>query len=90
LPVQHHVVDILVQAIEALWLVVQMEAANWVHRQQMAGNVAALMAAFEVTFLGMLWRATGDLSAPAAACLMLHGVGFASLHKFAFQKNQRE
>lgn len=60
------------------------------HRQQMAGNVAGLMAAFEVTFLGMLWRATGDLSAPAAACLMLHGVGFASLHRFAFQKRKRE
>ena len=56
----------------------------------MAGNVAGLMAAFEVTFLGMLWRATGDLSAPAAACLMLHGVGFASLHKFAFQRKERE
>ncbi|CAL8464857.1 g4392 [Coccomyxa elongata] len=66
------------------------EAASWVHRQQMAGNVAGLMAAFEVTFLGMLWRATGDLSAPAAACLMLHGVGFASLHRFAFQKRKRE
>ena len=50
----------------------------------MAGHVAALLAAFEVTFLGLLWKETGDLAAPAAACLLLHGVGFASLHKFAF------
>ena len=55
------------------------------HRQRMAGHVAALLAAFEVTFLGLLWKETGDLAAPAAACLLLHGVGFASLHKFAFR-----
>ncbi len=59
-------------------------------RQKMAGHVAALLAAFEVTFLGLLWRETGDLAAPAAACLLLHGVGFASLHKFAFQKKQQQ
>jgi hypothetical protein len=69
---------------------VQTEAANWVQRQKMAGHVAALLAAFEVTFLGLLWRETGDLAAPAAACLLLHGVGFASLHKFAFQKKQQQ
>lgn len=68
----------------------QVEAAHWVHRQQLAGNVAALMAAFEVTFLGMLWRETGDLAAPAAACLLLHGVGFAALHRLAFNKASRD
>ena len=43
-----------------------------------------------VTFLGLLWRETGDLAAPAAACLLLHCVGFASLHKFAFGQQQQK
>jgi hypothetical protein len=68
----------------------QVEAADWVQRQRAAGHLAALMAAFEVTFLGMLWRETGDLAAPAAACLLLHGIGFASLHRFAFRKSARD
>ncbi|CAK0786995.1 hypothetical protein CVIRNUC_010211 [Coccomyxa viridis] len=50
------------------------EAADWVGRQQLASHVGALLVAFEVTFLGILWRETGDLAAPAAAYLLLNGV----------------
>ena len=43
-------------------------------RQQLASHIGALLVAFEVTFLGLLWRETGDLAAPAAAYLLLNGV----------------
>lgn len=52
----------------------QAEAADWVGRQQLASHVGALLAAFQVTFLGLLWRQTGDLAAPAAAYLLMNGV----------------
>ena len=52
----------------------QAEAADWVGRQELASSVGFLLIAFEVTFLGLLWRETGDLAAPAAAFLLLNGV----------------
>ena len=52
----------------------QAEAADWVGRQQLASHVGAMLVAFEVAFLGILWRETGDLAAPAAAYLLLNGV----------------
>ena len=52
----------------------QAEAADWVGRQRLASHMGALLMAFEVTFLGILWRETGDLAAPAAAYLLLNGV----------------
>jgi hypothetical protein len=56
-------------------------AVTWLARRQVAARFAALLATFEVLFLGTLWHYTGDFAAPLVAGLASAAVDFAGIKK---------
>jgi len=58
-------------------------AVSYILTRQDAAAAAALAAAVDTVALGLLWRATGDLAAPAAAMLICAGVDYAAMHRAA-------
>ncbi|KAK9813148.1 hypothetical protein WJX72_009864 [[Myrmecia] bisecta] len=63
-------------------------AATWLNRKKVAGSFTAVLTAFEVVFLGILWRETGDLAAPLTAAMLSYSVDFAQLHKSMLADSQ--
>lgn len=56
-------------------------ASQWLQQRQQACLVVAVLAAGEVSFLGLLWRLTDDMAAPLAAAMMLTAVEYAIVKK---------
>ena len=56
-------------------------ASQWLQQRQQACMVVAVLSAGEVSFLGLLWRLTGDMSAPLAAAMMITAVEYAFVKK---------
>ncbi|CAG9460931.1 unnamed protein product [Pedinophyceae sp. YPF-701] len=56
-------------------------ARTYVDTWQEASRLSAMLAAGEVIYLGLLWRATGDLWAPFVAAMLPHMVDFYFVRK---------
>ncbi|KAK9837306.1 hypothetical protein WJX81_005260 [Elliptochloris bilobata] len=56
-------------------------AAQWLSEKKANSSLNALLQIFEVVFLGMLWRATGNLAAPLTAALLANAVDFACVYR---------
>ncbi len=52
-------------------------ASQWLQQRQQACTVLAVLTAAEVSFLGLLWRLTGDMAAPLTAAMMMTAVEYA-------------
>lgn len=56
-------------------------AAQWLQQRQHASTLLALMTAGEVTFLGLLWRLTGDMASSLSAAVLLTAVEYVFIKK---------
>lgn len=56
-------------------------ASQWLQQRAHASMLLALITAGEVTFLGLLWRLTGDMASPLAAAVLLTAVEYVFIKK---------
>ena len=64
-------------------------ADQWMHTRMVACNLVALTTAAEVAFVSILWRMTGDITAPVTAAMMLTGVDYAFMKKLVDARMKR-
>lgn len=53
---------------------------------QLVSQLAAVLAAIEVAYLGVMWHETGDLAAPIVAALAAAAVDFSYIRKEIMQQ----
>lgn len=66
-------------------LAFKMVAKTWFSNNQSAATLSGVLAFFDIFFLGVLWRLTGDITAPAVVAILGSAVDYtcAANHKKA-------
>lgn len=64
-------------------------AQAWLQTKGEASLLTGVMTAVDILLLGVLWRTTGDLAAPAVAALAINWVDFRALHAAVLRKDAK-